>query len=323
MLLVVTNKTDIASDYLILYLKARQVPFVRINTEDLGHRFSIDLAVDADGADFLISHQDHSTFTANDIDGVYFRQPRSPLLPDDIAPFDNEFFKRESVEVLRSLWRLIDSNKWVNHPRNLWLASNKVEQLSVARRLGLKVPETLVSSTKSSVRKFMERVDGKLICKAVRHGFVYGDNQTIIAPTQRIDRTYMEIFDDFAPIPMIYQREIAKAFDVRVTVAGPHAFATAIHSQAHEETMVDWRVGDLCDLNLQHERITLPEDVTENCLRLTAHYGLRYSAIDLVYGVDGHHYFLEANPNGQWAWIEQRTGYPIRRALVECMGGTS
>ena len=33
MLLVVTNKTDLACDYLILYLNEREIPFLRINTE--------------------------------------------------------------------------------------------------------------------------------------------------------------------------------------------------------------------------------------------------------------------------------------------------
>ena len=320
MLLVVTNKTDLACDYLILYLNDRQIPFVRINTEDLGRSFSLDLTVDADGADFLLSPHGHSMLTASGVGGVYFRQPRPPLPPEDIAPSDLEFAKREAAETLRSLWRLIDERKWVNHPRNLWLASNKVEQLCVARGLGMKIPETIVTSAQSSVRAFMERFDGKLICKAVKHGFMYGETQTELAPTQRIGSTYLETFDDFAPVPMIYQREIEKAFDVRVTVVGNEVFATAIHSQAHRETEVDWRVWDLCDFDLEHEPITLPDEVADNCVRATAHYGLRYSAIDLVHGTDGEYYFLELNPNGQWAWIERKTGQPIRRALAECMG---
>ena len=320
MLLVVTNKTDLACDYLILYLNDHRIPFVRINTEDLGRSFSLDLTVDAAGVDFHLSPHGRPALTAKQVGGVYFRQPRPPRAPPDIALSDVEFAEREAAETLRSLWRLIDAHKWVNHPRNLWLASNKIEQLCVARDLGMKVPETIVTTERSSVRAFMERLDGKLICKAVKHGFMYSETTTELAPTQRIDSAYLEVFDTFAAVPMIYQREIPKAFDVRVTVVGTEVFATAIHSQAHRETEVDWRVWDLCDFDLEHERITLPDEVVENCLRATAHYGLRYSAIDLIRGTDGEFYFLELNPNGQWAWIERKTGQPIRRALVQCMG---
>ena len=251
---------------------------------------------------------------------MYFRQPQPPLPPEDVSPSDAEFAKREAAEMLRSLWRLIDVKKWVNHPRNLWLASNKVEQLCVSRELGMKIPETIVTSEQSSVRRFMERLDGKLICKAVKHGFMYGEAKTELAPTQRIGPAYLDSFDDFVPVPMIYQREIEKVFDIRVIVVGTDVFATAIHSQAHKETEVDWRVWDLCNFDLEHERITLPDEVTDKCVLATSYFGLRYSAIDLIYGTDGEYYFLELNPNGQWAWSEHKTGHPIRRALAHCIG---
>ncbi|MCQ3024054.1 hypothetical protein NLO85_26790, partial [Pseudomonas savastanoi] len=32
---------------------------------------------------------------------------------------------------------------------------------------------------------------------------------------------------------------------------------------------------------------------------------------------DGKLWFLEINPNGQWAWIENQTGYPIAAAIVD------
>lgn len=97
-------------------------------------------------------------------------------------------------------------------------------------------------------------------------------------------------------------------------------FATAIHSQDYAETEVDWRAWDLCDFSLRHEPIELPNRIAVSCQSITAHYGLSYSAIDLVLGQDGTYYFLEMNPNGQWAWIEHKTGYPIRDALIDRMG---
>ena len=34
--------------------------------------------------------------------------------------------------MLRSLWRIIDEKKWINHPKYLLIASNKVGQLKKA-----------------------------------------------------------------------------------------------------------------------------------------------------------------------------------------------
>ena len=320
MLLVITNKTDLACDYLIVHLKKRQVPFLRINTEDLGRQFAADLIVGDGNRDFLLTKKGHRPLSASDVSAVYFRQPLLPLPPDDIAQSDVEFAKREAGECLRSLWRLIDEKRWVNHPRRLWLASNKIEQLCIAQELGMEIPPTIVTANKDSVGRFIEFHGGDVICKAVKHGFMYAPGSTSIATTQRIGSDYLDNFEDFASVPMTYQREIPKVYDVRVTVVGEDVFATAIHSQEFAETQVDWRVWDLCDFDLEHERIELPNDVVSRCLRITARNGLKYAAIDLVYCTDGSYYFLELNPNGQWAWIEQITGYPIRRSLLHCMG---
>ena len=120
-----------------------------------------------------------------------------------------------------------------------------------------------------------------------------------------------------AAAPVIYQREIAKACDLRVTVIGERLFATAIHSQADNETEVDWRRGSRVDL--VHELVELPEELAARCLELTRALDLRYGAIDLIRDSDGANRFLEINPNGQWAWIERRTGAPLSAAIVDAL----
>ena len=116
------------------------------------------------------------------------------------------------------------------------------------------------------------------------------------------------------------KKEIHKIYDIRVVVVGEKVFATAIHSQEYAETEVDWRAWDLCDFSLRHEPIELPSEISARCRSITVDYNLTYSAIDLVLGQDGAYYFLEMNPNGQWAWIEHKTGYAIRDALIDSMG---
>jgi len=92
-------------------------------------------------------------------------------------------------------------------------------------------------------------------------------------------------------------------------------FATAIWSQEKGDTEVDWRKGSHPDL--EHEAISLPDEVAEQCRELVRRMNLRYGAIDLVCDRDGKLWFLEINPNGQWAWIENQTGYPIATAIVD------
>ncbi|MGF7009315.1 MvdC/MvdD family ATP grasp protein [Aminobacter sp. BE322] len=316
MLLVVTNKSDLACDYLILRLKERDIRFVRLNTEDFGRAFQIDISFDG-GSKCRLTIKDGQTFSIEEITGVYFRQPRAPNVPDGTADTDRLFVQRELKETLRGLWRLIDTRKWLNHPRDLWLASNKLEQLAVAGRLGFRIPETCVSMSATRVRAFYDEHDGRIICKAVKNGFSHDNDTVTLAMTRRVDRAFIDNFDSYAAVPMIYQREIAKAYDVRVTLIGDRLFPVAIHSQEREDTEVDWRHWDVSAFDLRHEQIELPQDVAAYCRAIAKHFNLGFAAIDLVRGIDGLFYFLEVNPNGQWAWIEQKTGYPIRDAIID------
>ncbi len=128
MLLVVTNKSDLACDYLILRLKERGIPFLRLNTEDFGRVFWIDIAFDG-GPDCSITFANGLTLGSDEIAGVYFRQPRAPAAPEGTADTDRSFIQRELKETLRGLWRLIDAGKWLNHPRNLCLPPTSLSSL--------------------------------------------------------------------------------------------------------------------------------------------------------------------------------------------------
>lgn len=44
--------------------------------------------------------------------------------------------------------------------------------------------------------------------------------------------------------------------------------------------------------------------------------GLSYGAIDFVLTPDNNYIFLEINPNGQWAWIENETGLNISDSII-------
>lgn len=53
------------------------------------------------------------------------------------------------------------------------------------------------------------------------------------------------------------------------------------------------------------------------CLALTRKLNLQFGAIDFVETPTGEFIFLEINPNGQWAWIEEQTGMPISETIAK------
>ena len=47
------------------------------------------------------------------------------------------------------------------------------------------------------------------------------------------------------------------------------------------------------------------------------HYELRFGAIDMVVSAAGDWYFLEINPNGQWAWLDMTAGTNIAASFLQ------
>lgn len=318
MLLIITNKNDLASDYLILRIKERGINFTRLNTEDIGLTVSIDLSVTNNSIDFKIDFPDGTKLLRKDISGVYFRQPIPPNLKELVIEEELEFANVEILELLRSLWRMLPEEIWLNHPKKLWAASNKLEQLAVAASIGLLIPNTLVSSNPASIESFLKSESSELIAKAIRHGFLNRERSVFLAGTQRISKDFIDNIDKYAAVPMMYQKEIQRDCDLRVVVVDDKVFPTSIIYDDHSKN-VDWRISDLQGEQLKYTKVTLSPDLEDKCKAIVRFFALRYSSIDMIKDKSGNYYFLELNPNGQWAWIEQSTGYPIRDAIIDSL----
>jgi glutathione synthase/RimK-type ligase-like ATP-grasp enzyme len=317
-LLIITNQQDLASDYLILRLKERGVVFRRLNTEQVGFSVSIELKLSNGDNNFKIEFEDGTVITRESISAVYFRQPQPPDYSTLVVKHEVAFANTEVLELLRSLWRMIPEHLWLNHPKKLWAASNKVEQLITAVRHGLKVPQTLISANAISITEFFSKNNNHVVGKAIRHGFVTRENDLYLAGTQRMPYDFSTVFNDFAPVPMTYQEEIHRKCDLRVVVVDNHVFSTSITFDNSLE-QVDWRISELLGRPLIHSRSNLPKGIELSCTSLVRAFGLRYSSIDLIQDTSDNVFFLELNPNGQWGWIEQLTGHPIRDAIINAL----
>ena len=54
---------------------------------------------------------------------------------------------------------------------------------------------------------------------------------------------------------------------------------------------------------ISYEEINLPADVKLSYKTMMKYFNLNFCTSDYIISKDGKFYFLENNPNGQWAWI--------------------
>jgi hypothetical protein len=313
MILLVTNEQDITTDYVVLELRRRGVSYFRLNSERLPDA-GVQCRWRCGRTDWEIVFEDRAVLTS-DVSAGYFRRPGVPLVQPSVTdPAELRYCGDEWSAVLRSIYLAL-SDKWLNAPANIARAEDKAMQLALGDEVGLRVPPTIVTNDIATAMEFMS--EGATVGKAFHTGFLDDADGKVgrVIFTTRLDSGRQPTRESLSVAPVILQREILKAYDVRATVVGCRVFAATIDSQIKVETIVDWRRGALPDL--PHARHELPDEVASRCVSLVRLLGLRFAAIDLVLDQNGDYWFLEANPNGQWAWIENRTGLPISSAIVD------
>jgi hypothetical protein len=309
MILLVTNRRDITMDYVVAELKHREIPYYRLNTELLPQSICTMSGKDRRSWSVCI---DGREIRGDEVTAAYFRRPGAPIAPDKVEDLgERRYIEAEWGSFLKSLYMRLDGI-WLSGPTQIFLAEDKPRQLILAHELGFEIPEVTITNDWASVKEITGQ--HQAIGKPLREALLSGEGERVMF-TSRINEAQESDAASMALAPFIAQREILKKYDVRVTVVGTKAFATAIWSQANAETEVDWRQGSRTDL--KHERIELDQSLKQRCINLVSALGLKFGAIDFICDQQDKLWFLEINPNGQWAWIENLTGYPISKAIVD------
>ena len=100
----------------------------------------------------------------------------------------------------------------------------------------------------------------------------------------------------------IFQKKIAKAFELRVTYFGTYPVAIKLCSQEHPQGQIDWRA--IPDEELVTQPYELPDEINNKCKALMDAFGLLFGCFDFIVTPDNEYYFLEINEQGQFLWIE-------------------
>lgn len=316
MILIITNKEDLTADYVILELTRRNIPFFRFNTEDYPEKVFITFTYSGQTIFIKIGNKD-KTIDLRDIKAAWYRRPGTPTVNSVILYSEHRSFATaESVVVLQSLYRLLGC-KWLNHPLDIAAAESKPYQLVLAREIGFNIPRTLITTSPNELLCFYELCNSRVIVKPLKQATLREGDEELVIFTSQVTKDNLKDIESISYSPSIYQEHIDKELDIRVTIAGNYIFPVGINSQLHDETQIDWRQGEIIDL--PHEVYTLPEDIKDKCFEIVRKFNLKFGAIDLILAKDGNFYFLEINPNGQWAWMEERLGLKISEAIVNVM----
>jgi len=299
-ILVITSSRDATVDYLENKY-GDFVSFIRINTDKLDEYL---IRIKTSKVSFYINGKH---IILDDIYSIYYRKP---ILPDRIAEYDNYYFNFLYKEFREFLFGFINTfrGKIITDPYVLMRASNKILQLSVAKKIGFLIPETLITNDVDFLKEKLLKSVKKWIIKPLSNGKLTHNK---IVSTNLITKDFInkDNLESIRIAPHIFQEYINKDFDLRLIVVKDKFFPVKIIS----ENKIDWRKGKNVYI-----KTDIPSDIKEKCLKYMREFNLQFCAFDFVCKNENY-YFLEGNPNGQWLWIEFETDYPISREIIKLL----
>ncbi|MFF4378058.1 ATP-grasp ribosomal peptide maturase [Kitasatospora sp. NPDC001547] len=305
--LVLTNAYDVTADVVLRLLADRRVPVVRLDPgTDLHAGASLTAA-------YRTGEQRGTLRTASrEIDttrirSVWVRRPSPYEGPQGLSDQDRRFAAEQALWGAGGILTSLPGAHYLNHPWNNRAAEFKPGQLSTAQRCGFLVPSTVITNDPDEARAFATCQPAGVVYKPVWN-----------TPYRVAGRPHSvwvrevlgaEIADAVSVCPHMFQAKVGKAFDVRVTAIGGRLYGIRIDSPD-----LDWRYRQEL---MTCTPIEVPRSVSRPITAYLAELRLGYGAFDFAVTAVGDWYFLECNPNGQWAWQPTETTTAIAHAIAD------
>jgi hypothetical protein len=316
LLLILTSRLDLTADYVIASLISLKHLYFRLNAEDIAEAL-YEVHFDQNESSRQLEVSSHRLdFSA--VRTVWYRRQLVPGPLANISPDEASFARGELTHLIDGLLPLPPSARWVDDPENVRRAERKLRQFDAARAAGLRIPSTLVSTSKAQIADFVNRHQGNVVCKPIFRGLHKQQAGARVAYTRALSIDDLSELKEEIVFPVLVQELIPKYCDLRITVVGQQLFPVEIMTATGA---VDWRHPEA---RPTYRRVNLQPLVAKACLDVLARLGLSCGAFDLAQTSDGRCFFLEVNPVGEWAWLDQHLGLGIRDVLVQhLMGGVA
>ncbi len=194
---------------------------------------------------------------------------------------------------------------------------NKLINLNVASQIGLQVPDTIITTRKNELLKFLTK-NKRVVSKAISNGFqIELGNHFFCQYTEEVDyEGLIECPDTF--FPTLFQQKLEKKYELRVFYLKGEFYPMAIFSQRDFQTQVDFRKYNWSKPN-RMVPYQLPGELEKKLERFMQQVRLDTGSIDLIYTNAEEYVFLEVNPVGQFGMVSETCNYHIEKKIAELL----
>lgn len=200
---------------------------------------------------------------------------------------------------------------WLTSLERLFLCENKLIQERVARELGIRTPQTAVTSDRSLIPPALGQ---DLVVKPLGAGHYTGDDAAEqIVWTQHLKTGAPEL-NLLSGAPFILQERLTAERHLRAVTVRDRAW---VHELDAADVDLDWRLTE------EAHHSFAPVDEPEIALQaraLAKRMAVGYSSQDWIVA-GGNAYFIDLNPAGQWLFLPEPHVSEITVSIANWLAG--
>jgi len=303
-----THRRGFEADAVIDMLRNRAVPVFRFNSDDGEHASYTSYNIRKENTDIRLTCDAREIDTSNI--AVGWCQQNPPYLRQTAT--DMQCLQRENLWAAQLALSDILCVPWLNRPRCVLSASNKILQLMQAQRLGMPIMQTLISNDPKRIRGFASEVP--VVAKNLATPWMpTSKNHLDAAYTKIVCSDWLACDEDLAFCPVIYQTYCARRADYRVVVVDQRTFAA--RCKPNEWQHEDIRHGSL--IESLYEACTFDSGILQKLTTLMKDLSVNYCSADFMEDTRGNIYFLELNVCGAWWWIDRVYNGAVCKAIAD------
>lgn len=294
---IITRDNDTVSNTVSEYLLAKKISFNRINSNDF---YPITFDIKAINTDLTTWNRRGSINTI-------------PNIIDDSQLLD--FLEKDRDSVAKAYERIHkEKSKYIGdyEEEN---QSNKIYDLFLAKKVGLDIPDSIVTNIKKDLQSFFDK-HNKIITKSITiyprlfyDNKEFGSNKTVVVTQEQIN-----ILNETFAISL-FQEYTEKKIELRIFYFDGKFFSMAIFSQNDPKTQIDFRNYNYDNPN-RNIPFKLPGKIEKKLKKFIKVKGLSSCSIDLIVTPENKFVFLEVNPQGQFEWISYYCNYHIEKKIA-------
>jgi ATP-GRASP peptide maturase of grasp-with-spasm system len=314
MVLILSECGDVSTDYAIEWFYHYDIPFVRVNDNNLVNIIS--LMEFRDGREYIEFKIRDRVFSLDDITAVWFRRgaisftiafPAVSCQEESLNQQALRLLQQENKTMAQYIVAQLLSKASLNN--QFHYNANKLLVLMHAARVGLHIPHTLITDKQQEVWKKMGTDADKIITKPIQ-------DIVELKIGSSSQSQYTEALSGYAAIPerfyySLFQEKVDKKYELRVFFIKEDFYACAIFSPATDGR--DLYAGKKLARIVPYR---LPQFLREQLIALNKLIHLDCGSMDILVDRQNKYYFLEVNPVGQYDYVSKACNYDLNQKIA-------